>query len=128
MTTQGERFCQRLQVESPDFCTNSCLDLAAFLIDVTKQVDNGQLNIEQAFEPLTDLLISCPRAVESGGQSAIIADEARSKIKSVYLTRQGDAAPCVFRTFAASHAIMFARGEDPYFGDLDHDELDINIE
>lgn len=123
MVTPGERFAQRLTVEAPDFCTNSCLRLTSWLIQVAGEVDAGMIIAEEALAPYTSVVHACQRAVEAGGLSKVTAGRASQDLNAMYLPRPNQTeAPCVLNTHIFWHAEMYARGDDPYDGFLDDDE------
>jgi hypothetical protein len=127
MLTSGEQFTQRLLVEAPDFCSDSCSKLAEWLLSVSNEVDDGTLDPEIALDPYMSLVKSCPRAVEAGGINATGAAYARQHLNALELTRREKVGPaieqlgvvCAIETTAFSHADMYARAEDPYFGYMD---------
>ena len=125
MATAGERFRDRIFVESPDFCTRTCQKLAERLLLLPGEVDAGELDPETALEPLVNLINSCQKAVEAGGKSPVGASLALQDLNSINLQRQQeDGVRCAFETTASWHAEMYAAGKDPYDGYLLDDEDD----
>jgi len=125
MVTSGERFTQRLVVEAPEFCNNSCSKFVEWLIRTAGDVNAGIIDPEFALDPLVALVKSCSRAVEAGGLNPVGATQARQDLNAMDLRRPEQVGtPCVMDTSTFWHAEMYARGEDPYFGFLDDDDLD----
>ena len=123
MITPGEQFTQRLRVEAPDFCDNSCGKFAEWLIRTAGEVNAGTIDPEIALDPFMSLVKSCPKAVEAGGINPVGAKQAREDLNAMDLRRPEQiGVPCVLNTSSFWHADMYARGEDPYDGFLDDDE------
>lgn len=120
MKTPGERFSERIFVEAPDFCSQNCQNLGQRLLLLTGEIDSGELDPQDALEPLVSLVNSCPKAVEAGGKSPIGAKLALKELNSMGFDRErANIALCAFDTLASWHAEMYAEGKDPYDGYLD---------